>query len=305
MTDKVQVREKQAITKGIILAGGSGSRLYPATEVVNKQLLPIYDKPLIYYPLTTLMLAGIRDILVITTPGDADSFQSLLGDGARWGLKFSYATQPEPGGLAQAFLIGEDFIGDDGVCLILGDNIFFSQGLGDYLRRAAAQTEGATVFVYYVSDPENFGVMEFDDHGKPTGLREKPENPTSNYAVTGLYFYDNDAVSIARSLKPSARGELEITDLNRVYLERGSLRAEYLGRGMVWLDTGTPKAMVQAINFVEMIEALQTLKIGCVEEVAWRMGFIDAGELRALAEPLAKSGYGQYLLDVLRQPPVP
>ncbi len=286
--------------KGIILAGGSGTRLHPLTQVTSKQLLPVYDKPMIYYPLSVLMLAGIRRILVITTPDDVDSFRRLLGDGAQWGLELEYAVQPTPGGLAQAFLIGEAFIGDDPVCLILGDNIFFGQGLAERLQAAARRTRGATVFAYFVRDPERYGVVTFNEAGEAIDIEEKPANPRSHYAVTGLYFYDNDVVSIAKGLKPSPRGELEITDVNKAYLERGDLRVELLGRGSAWLDTGTHESLLQAINFVEVIESRQGLKIACPEEIAWRMGYIDAAQVEALARKLEKSSYGQYLLDLLR-----
>ncbi|MEM1041206.1 MAG: glucose-1-phosphate thymidylyltransferase RfbA [Bacteroidota bacterium] len=285
--------------KGIILAGGAGTRLYPLTLAVSKQLMPVYDKPLVYYPLSTLMLAGIREVLVVSTPRDLPLFERLLGDGASWGMVFSYAEQPAPKGIAEAFLLGEDFIGGDGVALVLGDNIFYGQGLSGRLQRAAQQAEGATVFGYRVRDPERYGVVTFDDTGRAIDITEKPARPTSNYAVTGLYFYDNAVVDIARTLAPSDRGELEITDVNRAYLERGDLRVETLGRGTAWLDTGTHAALLEAAHFIEVVESRQGLKIACPEEVAYRMGYIDAARLEALAEPLAKSAYGEYLLGLL------
>lgn len=285
--------------KGIILAGGAGTRLYPATLTICKQLLPVYDKPMIYYPLSTLMLAGIRDILIISTPEATPLFQALLGDGSRIGLNLSYQVQAEPNGLAQAFILGKDFIGTDPVCLILGDNIFYGQGFSKMLQTASA-TPGATVFGYYVRDPERFGVVEFDVHGKAVSIVEKPEEPKSNYAVTGLYFYDNDVISIAESLKPSARGEYEITDVNRAYLERGKLNVQLLGRGFAWLDTGTHDALQDAASYVKTIQDRQGLKIACIEEVAWRMGFISKEEMLQAAEVLKKSTYGDYLFQVAR-----
>ena len=289
------------IKKGIILAGGSGTRLYPLTEVVSKQLMPIFDKPMVYYPLSALMLAGIRDILVITTPQDSHLFQALLKDGSQIGLKISYAVQSKPEGLAQAFLIGEKFIDGEGCALVLGDNIFYGANFPKILRHAAAQDEGATVFAYYVNNPESYGVVEFDEEGKAISLEEKPKNPRSNYAVTGLYFYDKDIVDVAKSIKPSARGELEITDVNKVYLERGKLSVEKMRRGYAWLDTGTHDSLLQAASFVQTIQARQGLKVSCIEEIAYRMKYIDAAQLLKLAEPLAKNDYGQYLQRLANQ----
>ena len=287
--------------KGIILAGGSGTRLHPITIAVSKQLLPIYNKPMIYYPLSILMLAGIRDILVITTPQDASQFHRLLGDGARWGIRLSYAVQPAPEGLAQAFLIGESFIGGSPCALVLGDNIFYGHDLVDDLRAAAAKTAGATIFAYPVHDPERYGVVEFDPAGRALSLEEKPKKPRSNYAVTGLYFYNNDVVKIARGVKPSGRGELEITDVNRAYLERGDLDVKVMGRGMAWLDTGTCESLLEATSFVHTLEKRQGLQVACPEEIAYRMKYITADELRALAEPLRSTTYGQYLLRQLTE----
>jgi glucose-1-phosphate thymidylyltransferase len=287
--------------KGIILAGGSGTRLYPITRSTSKQLLPVYDKPLIYYPLSTLMLVGITEILIITTPHDRSAFQALLQDGRQWGLELSYAVQPRPEGLAQAVLIGREFIGGRSCCLILGDNIFFGHGLPELLRRAAARNRGATIFAYRVGDPERYGVVQFDRHGQAISLEEKPPRPRSNYAITGLYLYDGRAADLAARLAPSARGELEITDLNRLYLEDGSLQVECMGRGFAWLDTGTCDALLHAATFVQTVEARQGLKIACVEEVAFQLGLIGAADLRRLAQPLRKSAYGRYLESILRE----
>ena len=288
------------IKKGLILAGGSGTRLYPLTHVVSKQLMPVYDKPLIYYPLSVLMLAGITEILIITTPYDQPLFRQLLKDGRQWGIHITYAVQPSPDGLAQAFLVGRKFIGLDGCALILGDNIFYGHGLTEHLRWAAGQDQGATIFGYWVNDPQRYGVVEFDQNERVLGIEEKPLHPRSNYAVTGLYFYDRQVVEIAASLHPSARGEFEITDLNNRYLQLGQLRVKKFGRGFTWLDTGTPSSLLQAANFIEAIEQRQGLKIACPEEIAYRLRLISAEDVARLAEPLKKSGYGQYLLNLLR-----
>ncbi len=287
--------------KGIVLAGGSGTRLYPITKGVSKQLLPIYDKPMVYYPLSVLMLAGIRDILLISTPDDIGSFQHLLGDGSEFGIRLSYAVQPSPDGLAQAFIIGEEFIGDDSVCLVLGDNIFYGQGFSPMLHAAAARKQGATVFGYQVKDPERFGVVEFDENKRAVTIEEKPLKPKSNYAVTGLYFYDNDVVEMARQVKPSGRGELEITSINQAYLDRGDLNVELLGRGFAWLDTGTHESLLEAAHFVETIEKRQGYKVACLEEIAFYNGWLSAADLQFIGQSLSKNSYGQYLLSLAKE----
>jgi glucose-1-phosphate thymidylyltransferase len=287
--------------KAIILAGGSGTRLHPITRVVSKQLLPIYDKPMIYYPLSILMLAGLQDILIISTPHDLPLYQELMADGSQWGLRFSYAEQPRPEGLAQAFIIGKDFIGNDSACLILGDNIFYGHGLPEQLRKAVLRKDGATVFGYWVKDPERYGVVKLDKNSRAVNIEEKPAKPQSNWAVTGLYFYDNKVIDIAAKLKPSARGELEITDVNRVYLEMDKLFVEKIGRGVAWLDTGTHESLMEAGDFIRIVEERQGLKVSCIEEIAYRMGFINAAQLEDLAKPLMKNGYGRYLMGILEQ----
>jgi glucose-1-phosphate thymidylyltransferase len=295
------IREKSGVRKGIILAGGAGTRLYPATQVISKQLLPVYDKPMIYHPLSVLMLAGIREILVISTPQDTPRFEQLLGDGHQWGLSIQYAVQPAPEGIPQAFVIGRRFIGSDPCTLVLGDNVFYGHDLAQDLKRAAQKTHGATVFAYPVLDPERYGVVEFDSTGRALSIEEKPQKPRSRYAVTGLYFYDNAIVDIAASLRPSARGELEITDVNRRYLEMRQLEVIVMGRGHAWLDTGTHEALLEAAQFIHTIEKRQGLKVACPEEIAYRMGYISAEQLEALAKPLARNGYGQYLLSILNE----
>ena len=285
--------------KAILLAGGHGTRFYPATRGISKQLLPVYDKPMVYYPLSTLMLAGIKDILIITWPHELQLFKKVLGDGSQWGIHIEYAPQDNPRGIAEAFIIGEKFIGDSSVCLMLGDNLLYGEGMANVLQQIGMQTEGATIFGYYVKDPERYGVIYFDEHGEPTDIIEKPEKPLSNYAAIGIYFYDNQVIEIAKSLLPSARGELEITDVSRVYLQQKKLNVAKLGRGVAWLDTGTPSAWLEAANFIQILEHRQGLKIGCPEEVAWRMGYINADQLIRLSEPLLKSGYGQYLKELV------